>query len=241
MAEENKSPKAVLRRVASGLQPGQPIQTELVEVAQPTTTSPLCAAVGQTLKAYGAAARDLLAGQYARDRKLAPPHLRVPCHIYVMCCPDGIVVRYDATEEPPKALCTDYNEPLQKAAPAFSERVIHVPDDPTTYVPNLDGPSIRPLSIQDGKATEVPAIYPIVYAPKTLPPNFELPLPPSRPPCLASLHRELQFHTGEYTCDGVARPYRGISRSWLDGVARGLAGDRNISPSRAGILASRVR
>jgi len=131
MADDHESPKAVFRRVTSGLQPGQPIQTELVEVAQPTTTSPLCAAVGQTLKAYGAAARDLLAGQYARDRELAPPHLRVPCHIYVMCCPDGIVVRYDATEEPPKALCTDYKEPLQKAAPAFSERVIHVPDDPT--------------------------------------------------------------------------------------------------------------
>src|SRR5262249_48844217 len=67
MADDHESPKAVFRRVTSGLQPGQPIQTELVEVAQPTTTSPLCAAVGQTLKAYGAAARDLLAGQYARD------------------------------------------------------------------------------------------------------------------------------------------------------------------------------
>jgi hypothetical protein len=164
MADDHKSLKGVFRRAALGLQPGQPIQTELVEVAQPTTTSPLCAAVGQTLKAYVAAARDLLAGQYARDRELAPPHFRVPCHIYVMCCPDGIVVRYDATEEPPKALCTDYKEPLQKAAPAFSERVIHVPDDPSTYVPILDGPSIRPLSIQDGTATELPAIYPIVCA-----------------------------------------------------------------------------
>src|SRR5262249_39164857 len=68
------------------------------------------------------------------------------------------------------------------------------PGRPYDYVPNLDGPSIRPLSIQDGTATELPAIYPIVYAPKMLPPNFELPLPSSRPPCLASLHRELQLH-----------------------------------------------
>jgi hypothetical protein len=196
MADNNESPKPALRRVTSALQPGQPIQTELVEVAEPTTASSLCAAVAQTLKAYGAAARDLLAGQYARDRELAPPHLRVPCHIYVMCCPDGILVRYDATQEPPKVRYTDFKEHLQQAAPAFSEQVIHVPDDPTTYVPNLDGPSIRPLLIQDGKVTELPAIYPIVYAPKTLPPNSELPPPSSRPPCLASLHRELQIQVG---------------------------------------------
>src|SRR5262249_34687045 len=147
-----------------------------------------------SLKAYVQAARELLDGRYAHDRELAPPHLRVPCRVYAICCPDSILVRYDATAESPKALGAGVDETLQDVAAKFSEQLIHVPDDPAKYVPNLSGPAIRPVSIQDGKAIELEAVYPIIYAPKALPANFNLPPPSARPPCLASLHRELQVH-----------------------------------------------
>jgi hypothetical protein len=179
-----------------GVQAGQPIQASLIEVPDDGTgkrASPLCKAVAQSLGAYMKAARELLDGQYARDRELAPPHLRVPCHVYVICCQDGILVRYDATAETPTSRCADVDEPLQEVAPKFSEQVIHVPDDPAKYVPNLLGPSIRPVSIQDGKTVELEAVYPIIYAPKSLPTDFKLPPASARPPCLASLHRELQI------------------------------------------------
>ena len=55
------------------------------------------------LRAYRKAERELVEGPYASVRELAPPHLRVPCHIYVVCCLDGVIVRYDAAgEEEPK-------------------------------------------------------------------------------------------------------------------------------------------
>jgi hypothetical protein len=58
----------------------------------------------KTLRAYRKAGQELVEGQYASVRELAPPHLRVPCHIYVMCYPDGVLVRYDAAgEEEPTA------------------------------------------------------------------------------------------------------------------------------------------
>jgi hypothetical protein len=44
------------------------------------------------------------------------PHLRVPCHIYVLCCPDGVVVRYDAAgEEEPKGCTKIFREKVTGA------------------------------------------------------------------------------------------------------------------------------
>src|SRR5438105_4539666 len=103
-----------------------------MEIVDAKEASALCAAMAGTLKVYGKAARELLDGQYANVRELAPPHLRVPCHTYVMCCPDGVLVRYDATgDEQPMVRFTDREELLKEIAPNFSDQLIHVPDDPT--------------------------------------------------------------------------------------------------------------
>jgi hypothetical protein len=50
---------------------------------------------------------------------------------------DGVLVRYDATDQEPKVRVTDWHEPLADMAPKFSEHVIHLPDDPNTYAPEL--------------------------------------------------------------------------------------------------------
>jgi hypothetical protein len=85
------------------MRPGQPIQVSEPLVGDARELSPLCAAMVATLRAYHKAGRELVEGQYTRVRELAPPNLRVPCHIYVVCCPDGVIVRYDAAgEEEPK-------------------------------------------------------------------------------------------------------------------------------------------
>jgi hypothetical protein len=145
------------------------------------------------LRAYREAAGKLLEGEFASRREFAPPHLRVPCHIYVICCPDGVLVRYDAAgEEEPKMRCIDHPDRLEDVAPAFFEQVIHVPDDPETYVPKHDGPGFV-LQCRDlrGEMIEELRLYPHIYAPKSLAVDVKLPQPSERPPCLASLHREL--------------------------------------------------
>jgi hypothetical protein len=114
-----------------------------------------------------------------------------------------VIVRYDAAgEDKPMVRYTDYYEGLAEAAPIFSEHVVHVPDDPTTYVPKHDGPAfIQTVVNKQGEAVEHARLHPVIHAPKSLPADFNLPPPPARPPCLASLNRELQIQM-----HGIALP-----------------------------------
>ena len=251
MADDNEGRKPVWR-LQRELRPGQPIQvTEPVEGADARELSPLCAAMVETLRAYRKAGRELVEGQYASVRELAPPHLRVPCHIYVVCCPDGVIVRYDAAgEEEPKVRgsCPDPHESLAEMAPAFSEQVIYVSDDPETYVPKHEGPGfILNRRDEHGEEVEFARFHPMICAPKTLPADFKLPLPPARPPCLASFHRELQFQharrlvSGEYAGEGHIDGLGPFHRARPNIVGCGMAGHRNISSTRRRILAARVR
>jgi len=194
---DSEAPKRYSGRWTS--QPGQPLQISEVQVSDSETPmSPLVDAMAATLKAYRKAAWELLDGQFASVREFAPPHLRTPCHINVLACPDGVLVRYDAAgEQEPKVRYTDHHEMLEEMAPNFSEHVIHVPNSPATYVPKHTGPGFIWSTInKDGQAIEHARIHPVIYAPKSFPADVTLPAPPERPPCLASLHRELQLQLG---------------------------------------------
>jgi Domain of unknown function (DUF4263) len=220
--DEGRSP---VYRVSREVRPGQPIQVSEPLAGDASELSPLCAAMVESLRAYRKAGRELVEGQYASVRELAPPHLRVPCHIYVVCCPDGVIVRYDAAgEEEPKVRgsCPDRHESLAEMAPAFSEHVIHVSDDPETYVPKHEGPGfILVRRDEHGEEVEFARFHPMICAPKTLPADFKLPLPPARPPCLASFHRELQFHM-HGVLSPANTPARAISTGSDHFLAHGL-------------------
>ncbi len=241
MPYEKEGPKPVFRRSTSGLQPGQPIQvSDPIEVTDGTQMSSLCVAMAETLGAYSKAGRELLAGQYASVRDLAPPHLRVPCHIYVVCCPDGVIVRYDAAgEDEPKVRYTDHHQGLAEAAPGFSEQVIHVPDDPATYVPKHLGPGIIQMLVNErGEAVEHGRLHPVIYAPKSLPADFVMPPPPARPPCLASI--PLRIGTPARRHSFAAKCARQGDISWhgsfrctrVRSAKCRLASSRNISSAR---------
>jgi hypothetical protein len=193
MTEEKPKLKAA---ILTG-QPGQPLQfTDEAELATAERPSPLCRAVARTIRAYHKAGRELLEGKYASAKAFAPPHLRSPCEIFVICCPDGVIVRYDrAAQETPKTRWTDSPESLVEAAPKFSEQVIHFPQDAATYVPSAPGPGlVLTVTDADGRATEHARLHPVIYASAALPPDFKMSAPPARPPALVSLHKELQLH-----------------------------------------------
>jgi hypothetical protein len=157
------------------------------------------------------------------SRSASPPHFRVPCHAYVLCCPDGILVRYDAAgQEEPKVRYSDHPESLSDVVPKFSEQVIHVPEDPEKYVANLTGPAISQGIInKDGAMVEHAKLYPVIYASKTLSAEFKLPPPPARPPCLASLNRELQIQVHGVGLPGHT-PARAIATSSDNFLAHGM-------------------
>jgi hypothetical protein len=133
MASEDDKP-AYRRSVT--ITPGKPIEmADPVEAADARPASPLSKAMAITLKAYVKAGRDLVDGAFTNIRDLAPANFRVPCHIYVICCPDGVLVRYDAAgSEEPKATSADHPENLATVAPLFSDYLVHSPDDPAAYV-----------------------------------------------------------------------------------------------------------
>jgi hypothetical protein len=87
-----------------------------------------------------------------------------------VCCPDGVLVRYEATDEEPKVRTTVWDEPLAEIAPKFSEQVLHFPDDPNTYVPNPVGPSISQMLLNErGEEVELARFYPVILAFQDIP------------------------------------------------------------------------
>jgi hypothetical protein len=178
--------------------PGKPIEmADPVEAADARSASPLSKAMAKTLKAYVKAGRELVDGAFASVRDLAPPNFRVPWHIYVICCPDGVLVRYDAAgSEEPKARSADHPENLATVAPLFSEYLVHSPDHPAAYVPEHLGPSLT-LSIRnETQVKDLAQFHPIITVGKALPPEFPTPQLSERPPCLAAVNREfyMQLH-----------------------------------------------
>ena len=151
MVDEGGSKPRKLRSGTFTIKPGQPIEFTSIEVADNHgLPSNLCSSIARTLREYRKAARQLIEGKYVASRALAPPHLRLPCHILVLCCPDGVIVRYDlAGDEEMKVRSGDIPQQLREAAPIFSEQVFHFPDDPSTYIPEHQGPGFH-WTIADG-------------------------------------------------------------------------------------------
>ena len=197
MVDSKEEPRPVYRGRLE-IQPGQPVKiAESVPINDPKPPSPLCEAIGVTLKAYMKAGRGLVDGEFANVRELAPPHLRVPCNVYVLCCPDGVLIRYDsAGGEEPKVRSADYTEGLAKVVPAFSEFLVHAPDDPTAYVAEHLGPSLSLQTRGEAGSAEIAKLQPVIYVSKALPPEFPMPPPSGRHPV-----SRLLASTSIYTCE----------------------------------------
>lgn len=198
MADDNTGTAPSIKRGVILVQPGQPLQfTDVVDVdMSKAALSSLDRAIGRTLAAYTRAARKLLESKYAGQRGLAPPHMRGPTNIYVLRCTDGVLVRYDpALEGQEKIGGANLKITLAEASPQLSEQVIYFPQDRQTYVPSPGGIEFV-LMVTDAKTgcTDVRLkVRPLIYATATLPDGFEMPPPPARPPCLVSVHNEMDF------------------------------------------------
>lgn len=198
MKEEEPKPGLSVRQGKMVIQPGKPLQfTDVVDaVPADATTAPAERSIGKALAAYLKAARALLEGKYASQRQLAPEHMRVPCNIYVLGCNDGVLVRYDlASEEKGRLLCGNLRINLAEAAPLLSEQVIHLPDNPETYVPGPGGVELS-MNVTDpgtGVTTVPMKARMMIYASAKLPDGFQMPLPPVRPPCLVAVQNDFDL------------------------------------------------
>lgn len=180
-------------------EPGKPLQFSSVEEVhtENITASPLGIRVAETIKAYLAEARNLLRSRYAGLKDVAPLHLREPCNVFVLCCSDGLFVRYDrAPDEKTVVRVASVPETLSEVAPKFSEGFIHMPSDIEAFVPGQDGPAVSLNIISPtGEITEVVKLFPMIVASTNLPNNFITPPPPARPLCIASVQSEIDVET----------------------------------------------
>lgn len=198
--EEPQKPKGKTGKLVG--RPGQPLEFQEVEDSELLDVAGISfpIATGEALFAYLKEAQNLLKGKYVGQKELAPPHMRVPCDIFVVRCKDGIFVRYDKQlEGRPTVRCAAMDQSLKDLAPMLSERLVHFPDDPSTYPLSDDGPAfILTMIDPDGKVEEISRTHPVIFAKTTFPDDSEIPLPPARPPCLLSILNEFDMQMGGF-------------------------------------------
>jgi hypothetical protein len=182
------------------VEPGKPLQfrdaadTE----SQPNAAAQQALRVADALKAYLAAARDLLKGKYACYAEIAPKHLRSPCAMFILRCGDGVLVRYEAAgEDNPKACVSETSKSLAEVSPVFSEQWIRFGAPPQHPCPDQTGPKlVLGIMSPEGATKDVLTLYPVIYATAQFPEGFQIPRPPARPICLVSILNELTLDLG---------------------------------------------
>jgi hypothetical protein len=181
---------------------GQPLA--FIEDSNPTEPVPeppqhlqeAASKIAATLKAYRDAAKNLLNGRYADLRDLAPNHLKAPCDIAVICCNNGIIIRYDIGKEGDlKVRSGAIDGTLTELAPKFSDALLHFPLDRANYDPGPDGIKLEmgKVDLRTGASEPISTIRIVLLGSLQLDPAVPIPSPPSRPPCLVSLTNELQL------------------------------------------------
>lgn len=181
---------------------GKPLQfLDAVETDSPQSPGQKNAVlIADALKAYRAAAHDLLTGKYAYLTNLAPRHLRDPCDIFVLRCSDGVFVRYDATtQDKPRVRAAETNSTLRDMAPQFSDQILRLDAGPKDLHQDDGGVRITMGVIDSaGAMTRTDTLCLFILASTQLPAAFQLPSAPARPICLVSLQSEVDIQLGGY-------------------------------------------
>ena len=111
------------------IKPGLPIEVPRESNdsmdAIPVEKEPILNKVATTVKAYLKEAENLLSGKYSSIKSFAPQHLINPGVVMIVCCDDGVIIRYDRkVEEKGIAYGWAYGS-LNNLAPLISENLVH--------------------------------------------------------------------------------------------------------------------
>ena len=180
--------------------------------------------VAATIKAYRDAAKSLLTGKYSDLREFAPSHLREPCDTAIICCRNGIIVRYDVgTEGATKIRSGAIDGTLTELAPKFSDLVLHFPLDRESYDPGPDAGiklELAKVNFETGASEPISTVRIVILASVTFDAGVPIPPPPSRPQCLVSCTNELHLIMSGFVVPADAKTAGNIDRT-REFVARG--------------------
>ncbi len=191
-------------------EPGKPLQFANVEDVgdQKAVVNPDLIRIADTFKAYMSEARNLLKAKYAGLKDVAPLHLREVCNVLVLSCTDGLLARYDRSQNDKSMVrIASVPESLSQFVPKLSENFIHITSDLSDFEPVQGGPALSlNLGSPDGQVTEMLRLYPAIVISTKLPDDFVAPLPPSRPVCLASVQAVIEIEIGGMLAPADAPP-----------------------------------
>lgn len=127
---ENSKPRRRARLKAGQITftPGQPFV--LADSGQPlkvgASERKTIKRIGSFIKAYLEAGHELLSQTYSNVRDFAPAHLAAPSRVFVACCTNGVIIRYERSEDGKDHVTVGFiNEALEQFAMGISEHVIY--------------------------------------------------------------------------------------------------------------------
>lgn len=182
------------------IRPGLPVEVPKESIdsigALPVEKEPILNKIGSTVKAYLKEADNLLSGKYSSIKPLAPQHLINPGVVMILCCDDGVIIRYDRKVEDKGIAIGWADGNFINLAPILSENVVHChyPDQGDFIEPKF-GPqlTISATNSETGKSKLLSSVK-IGFNIAVKEPTEELPQPPRKPYCLLSVQNSLEFN-----------------------------------------------
>jgi hypothetical protein len=151
--------------------------------------------VSSTVKAYLDAAENLLKEKYAPMKDLAPVHLTDHGNVLVICCDEGILIRYERRQEEKKVMTAWRSEGLSQSARLLSESVVHcrAGKGDSTADPS-SGPEVKLLK-KDSATGEWAQVlgFRVSFEAVINQPSEPLAGPPNKPYCLLSVQNSLEI------------------------------------------------
>jgi len=150
-----------------------------------------------TVRAYLKAVEELLRNKYAHLRQLTPIYLSNPGKVLVLCCLDGVIIRFERKVDKKEVFCGCLPETILNASSKISENLIHCYSNRNvTSTVSTNGVELKLFTtdVVSKKRTDIFSFrigYDVVIEqPK------ELPKSPEKPYCLLSVKNslEIQMH-----------------------------------------------
>jgi len=82
--------------------------------------------LGKTVKAYLDTIDELIKNKYEGIKDFVPAYLLEPGTVFIACCPDGLVIRFERRIDKRKVFVAWSDDPLIKTAPLLSQNLIHI-------------------------------------------------------------------------------------------------------------------
>lgn len=152
--------------------------------------------MGATVKAYLKAAEELLNGKYAHIKDLAPIHLADPGNVLVVCCSDGVVIRYERKADQEAELRVFgawMAESMPEAASMLSQNIINCyPDRNYTSSIPTTGSELKLFTVNASTKEQTNIASARIGFDTVIEQPEHLPKPPQKPFCLLSVRNTFE-------------------------------------------------